>query len=153
MFTLTISLPNESWCSNLLRNVRWRKGNVVCPRCHSYDTKKDGQYRFYQKYFCKQCERWFNDKTGCISLFTYTVEKMVPDIVSVLCTVAWLFNKRDIIWGSSTISKMLQVYQNCYGKVIIVTVALSTTKLGVLQSVMNSTSKQAWRVDYIMMRL
>lgn len=24
----------------------------------------DGQYRCYQKYFCKRCKRWFNDKTG-----------------------------------------------------------------------------------------
>ena len=44
----------------------------ICPRCHSYDIKKDGQYRSYQKYFCKHCERWFNDKTGTIFHYSHT---------------------------------------------------------------------------------
>ena len=72
MFTLTVSLPDESWCSNLLRSVIWDKGRVECPRCHSYDIKKDGQYRCYQKYFCKHCERWFNDKTGTTFHYSHT---------------------------------------------------------------------------------
>jgi transposase-like protein len=72
VFTLTISLPDESWCSDLLRNVRWNKGRVECPRCHCYDIKKDGQYRSYQKYFCKQCKRWFNDKTGTVFHYSHT---------------------------------------------------------------------------------
>lgn len=72
MFTLTVSLPDESWCTSLLRNVRWDKGRVECPRCHSYDIKKDGRYRSYQKYFCKHCERWFNDKTGTIFHYSHT---------------------------------------------------------------------------------
>lgn len=72
MFTLTVSLPDESWCTSLLRNVRWDKGRVECPRCHSYDIKKDGRYRCYQKYFCKQCERWFNDKTGTTFHYSHT---------------------------------------------------------------------------------
>ncbi|HSL14615.1 MAG TPA: hypothetical protein VK882_10205 [Nitrososphaeraceae archaeon] len=65
MFTLTTSLPDESWCSSLLRKVQWNSC-VICPRCESYNIKKDGHYRSYQKYFCKQCERWFNDKTGTV---------------------------------------------------------------------------------------
>ena len=72
MFTLTISLPDESWCSNLLRSVIWDKDRLECPRCHSYDIKKDGQYRSYQKYFCKHCERWFDDKTGTIFHYSHT---------------------------------------------------------------------------------
>jgi transposase-like protein len=73
VFTLTVSLPDESWCTSLLRNVRWDKGRVECPHCHSYDTKKDGRYRsYYQKYFCKQCERWFNDKTDTIFHYSHT---------------------------------------------------------------------------------
>ncbi|MDN5847430.1 MAG: hypothetical protein L0H53_14290 [Candidatus Nitrosocosmicus sp.] len=41
VFTLTTSsLPDESWCSNLPRNVRWDKGRVECPRCESYNIKK-----------------------------------------------------------------------------------------------------------------
>lgn len=73
MFTLTVSLPDESWCTGLLRNVRWDKGRVECPRCNSYNIKKDGRYRsYYQKYFCKQCERWFNDKTGTTFHYSHT---------------------------------------------------------------------------------
>ncbi|CAN5892048.1 IS1595-like element ISH4 family transposase [soil metagenome] len=57
----------------MLRNVRWKKGRVECPRCHCYDIKKDGQYRsYYQKYLCKQCKRWFNDKTGSVFHYSHT---------------------------------------------------------------------------------
>lgn len=45
---------------------------MECPRCHCYDIKKDCQYRCYQKYFCKQCKRWFNDKTGTIFHYSHT---------------------------------------------------------------------------------
>jgi transposase-like protein len=71
VFTLTVSLPDESWCTSLLRNVRWDKGRVECPRCNSYNIKKDGQYRSYQKYLCKQCKRWFNDKTGTVFHYSH----------------------------------------------------------------------------------
>lgn len=72
MFTLTISLPDESWCACLLRKTRWNDDCIVCPRCQSYHIKKDGQYRSYQKYFCKQCKRWFNDKTGTVFHYSHT---------------------------------------------------------------------------------
>ena len=72
MFTLSVLLPNESWCSNLLRDIRWNKGRVECPRCYCYDIKKDGLYRCYQKYFCKQCKRWFNDKTDTTIHYSHT---------------------------------------------------------------------------------
>ena len=72
MFTLTISLPDESWCAGLLRKTRWNDDCIVCPRCQSYHIKKDGQYRSYQKYFCKQCRRWFNDKTDTVFHYSHT---------------------------------------------------------------------------------
>ena len=75
MFTLTTSLPDESWCSSLLRKVQWNSC-VICPRCESYNIKKDGHYRSYQKYFCKQCERWFNDKTGTVFHYSHTPLKV-----------------------------------------------------------------------------
>ena len=75
MFTLTTSLPDEGWCTCLLRNVRWND-YVICPRCQSYKIKKDGHYRSYQKYFCKQCERWFNDKTSTIFHYSHTPLKV-----------------------------------------------------------------------------
>ncbi|MGE5633942.1 MAG: transposase [Deltaproteobacteria bacterium] len=39
MFTLTTTLPNESWCTSLLRKMRWNDC-VICPRCQSYNIKK-----------------------------------------------------------------------------------------------------------------
>ncbi|MDN5846057.1 MAG: hypothetical protein L0H53_07260 [Candidatus Nitrosocosmicus sp.] len=48
------------------------KDNIICPRCQSYRIKKDCQYHSYQKYFCKQCKRWFNDKTGTVFHYSHT---------------------------------------------------------------------------------
>jgi len=73
VFTLAVSLPDESWCTSLLRKTRWKDCcYITCPRCESYNIKKDGHYRSYQKYFCKQCERWFNDKTGSAFHYSHT---------------------------------------------------------------------------------
>jgi len=44
---------------------RWRDG-VDCPRCRSDRTIRHGSYREFQRYFCKDCARTFNDKTGTI---------------------------------------------------------------------------------------
>jgi transposase-like protein len=71
MFTLSESLPDEGWCAKVLRNVRWNSF-AVCPHCNSLQVKKDGYYRSYQKYFCKECKRWFNDKTGTIFHYSHT---------------------------------------------------------------------------------
>ena len=76
MFTLTTSLPDESWCTSVLREVRWKKNSVICPRCQSYNIKKDGLYRSYQKYFCKHCKREFNDKTGTVFHYSHTPLKI-----------------------------------------------------------------------------
>lgn len=70
MFTLTTALPNEKWCTELLGKARW-SGHVACPYCNSDSVKKDGLYRAYQKYRCKCCRKWFNDKT-CSTVFHYS---------------------------------------------------------------------------------
>ena len=75
MFTLTTSLPDESWCTSLLRKIRWND-YVICPRCQSNNIKKDGHYRSYQKYFCKHCKRSFNDKTGTVFHYSHTPLKV-----------------------------------------------------------------------------
>lgn len=75
MFTLTTSLPDESWCTSLLRKVRW-KDHILCPHCNSNNVKKDGHYRSYQKYFCKKCLRWFSDKTGTVFHYSHTPLKV-----------------------------------------------------------------------------
>ncbi|MDR4491165.1 MAG: hypothetical protein R2685_09735 [Candidatus Nitrosocosmicus sp.] len=56
----------------MLRKVRGIDDCVICPRCNSRDIKKDGECRSYQKYLCKQCKRWFNDKTGTIFHYSHT---------------------------------------------------------------------------------
>jgi transposase-like protein len=60
---------DESAAAGLLRQARWADG-VECPRCRSDRTVKNGSYRAYQRYLCKDCERTFNDKTGII--FAYS---------------------------------------------------------------------------------
>ena len=56
---------SESAAADLLQQVRWRNG-VECPRCRSDYTVRNGSYRVYQRYLCKNCGRSFNDKTGTI---------------------------------------------------------------------------------------
>jgi transposase-like protein len=35
-------------------------------RCRSDQTVKNGSYRVFQRYLCKDCDRTFNEKTGTI---------------------------------------------------------------------------------------
>ena len=56
---------SESVAADLLQQVRWRNG-VECPRCQSDRTVRHGSYREFQRYFCKRCDRSFNDKTGTV---------------------------------------------------------------------------------------
>jgi transposase-like protein len=72
MFTLVTFLPFESYCASVLRKARWNGCRTVCPRCRSDNTKRDGHYRSYQKYFCKSCRRSFNDKTGTLFHYSHT---------------------------------------------------------------------------------
>lgn len=76
MFTLSTSLPDECWCARVLRNTRWKDSIITCPHCNSKNVKKEGHYRSYQKYFCKECIRWFNDKTGTIFHYSHTPLKI-----------------------------------------------------------------------------
>jgi len=56
---------SEAVAANLLQQVRWCDG-VTCPRCRSDRTVRNGSYREFQRYLCKNCDRTFNDKTGTI---------------------------------------------------------------------------------------
>ncbi|WP_251328517.1 IS1595 family transposase [Haloplanus pelagicus] len=56
-------LNSEASAANLLQQVRWRDG-LYCPRCRSESVIKHGSYREYQRYFCKDCDRTFNTRTG-----------------------------------------------------------------------------------------
>ena len=59
------AFSSESVAADLLQQVRWNDG-VYCPRCRSDLTVKNGSYREFQRYLCKDCGRAFNDKTGTI---------------------------------------------------------------------------------------
>jgi transposase-like protein len=73
VFTSILSFPDEKECAYILRILRWSKScSVVCPYCYSSNIKKDGHYRYYQKYKCKSCTRWLNDKTGTIFHYSHT---------------------------------------------------------------------------------
>ena len=58
VFTLTTSLPDESWCTSVIREVRCNVVSVICPRCQSYNIKNDSHYSSYQSSFatCKRVQ-------------------------------------------------------------------------------------------------
>ena len=60
-----VRFVSESAAANLLQQVHWHD-DVYCPRCCSDLTVRNGSYRVYQRYLCKNCGRTFNDKTGTI---------------------------------------------------------------------------------------
>lgn len=88
MFTLLSCVPDERWCANLLRTIRWRSNSITCPYCHYENIKKDGRYRAYQKYYCKLCKKWFNDKTGTIFHYSHASLK-IWFLVMYLFFVLW----------------------------------------------------------------
>lgn len=108
MFSLVKFPPLESYCASVLRKVRWNDSRAACPRCHSDNTKKDGHYRSYQKYFCKSCLRSFNDKTG--TLFHYSRTPLSRWFIAIyLFFVLWI--------GCSIRETSIQVeipYYRCY---------------------------------------
>ena len=127
MFTLTTSLPDENWCTSLLRKIRWND-YVICPRCQSNNIKKDGLYRSYQKYFCKQCKRGFNDKTSTVFHYSHTPLK-------IWFLVMYLY---FVLWPGCSIREIsLEVvvpYPRCYRFIRTVmeklSSSLSSAKLG-----------------------
>jgi transposase len=56
---------SERRAVNLFELVRWRDG-VYCPRCRDESAIRYGSYRVFQRYFCKDCDRTFNDQTGTV---------------------------------------------------------------------------------------
>ncbi len=73
-------LVSESAAANLLQQVRWRDG-VECPRCRSDLKVRNGGYREYQRYLCKNCGRTFNDKTGTIFAHSKLSLKSNPSVM------------------------------------------------------------------------
>src|SRR5687767_3092333 len=97
MFTLTTSLPNESWCTNLLRKIRWND-YVLCPRCQSNNIKKrmvsiDPTKSTFASIVK---DRSMKKQVLYFIIHTYTIEDIVFGNVSILCTLASMFNKTGI---------------------------------------------------------
>ena len=121
-------LTVEKRSGNSKKSVRRNQSvELACPRCESYNMKKDGHYRSYQKFFCKQCKRQFNDKTGTVFHYSHTpLKKWFLAIY--LYFVLWPgCSTREISLELVvyTISKMLQIYQNSYGKSTVFIVIIS----------------------------
>ena len=109
MFTLTTSLPDENWCTSLLRKIRWND-YVICPRCQSNNIKKRMVFTDRTKsiFASNVKEDSMTKQVLYFIIHTYTIEGLVSGNVSILYTLAWMFNKRDIAWGSCT------PYPRCY---------------------------------------
>jgi len=57
-------MPSDVECARALREVRWALG-LLCLYCGSSRVIRRGwRKRLYQRYRCKDCGRWFNDRTG-----------------------------------------------------------------------------------------
>jgi transposase-like protein len=53
-------------CAEALRRVRWASG-VRCVYCGSRSVVGRGWRKgLYRRYYCKDCGRWFNDRTGTV---------------------------------------------------------------------------------------
>ena len=60
-------MPDEEECIRTLREMRWGSDGVVrCPKCSSKNVNKDGVRGIYQMYWCKDCDSYFNDRSGTI---------------------------------------------------------------------------------------
>ena len=55
-------MPTEEECAEALREARWPLG-LTCPHCDSKAVNKRGPRGHTQRYHCKDCGKWFNDKT------------------------------------------------------------------------------------------
>lgn len=54
-------------CVELLREIRWPDGTVICPRCNSADINHFSKYKeHYNRWKCNNCKKTFNEKTETI---------------------------------------------------------------------------------------
>ena len=61
--TIESFMPTDKECAEKLREDRWNLG-LVCVHCGSREVNKRGTRGYTQRYNCKNCGKWFNDKTG-----------------------------------------------------------------------------------------
>jgi transposase-like protein len=64
--TIWSFMSSDAECAEVLRGVRWAAG-LQCLYCGSSRVVRRGwRKRLYQRYRCKDCRRWFNDKSGTV---------------------------------------------------------------------------------------
>lgn len=64
--TIQSFMPPDAECAGVLREVRWAVG-LQCLYCGSSRVVRRGwRKRLYQRYRCKDCGRWFNDRSGTV---------------------------------------------------------------------------------------
>jgi len=63
VLTVRSFMPSDGECAEALREVRWAAG-LICLFCGSGRVVRRGWRKgLYQRYCCKDCGRWFNDRT------------------------------------------------------------------------------------------
>jgi len=101
-------LLDEERCVELLRDIRWPDGTIVCPRCDSSNTKYFSKYKeHYNRWKCNNCERTFNEKTE--SIFA---ETKLP-ITKWFYAIALMRNKSS----NSNLANELHVDQNTASRI------------------------------------
>lgn len=63
------NLIDDAKCYEIVRELRWPNKTVLCPHCDSENIIKYGHHNTdieRQKYFCKDCNRFFDDLTQTI---------------------------------------------------------------------------------------
>ena len=63
------NLIDDAKCYETVRKLRWPDKIVLCPHCGSDNNIKHGHHNTdteRQKYFCKDCNRYFDDLTNTI---------------------------------------------------------------------------------------
>jgi len=59
---LMISSPRDDTISMLVPSNA--KRSTCCPNCNGNDIRANGKYKEVQRYYCKECKKYFRDTTG-----------------------------------------------------------------------------------------
>ncbi len=59
--------------------IHKERGEILCPKCHSKNIKKNGKYKDRQLYKCKDCNKKFNELTGTPFHHTRLIYKQIVE--------------------------------------------------------------------------
>ena len=63
---LSLISPSDSSSTILLEESKQRQ-STCCPHCNSENIRANGKQKEIQRYYCKECKRYFSDTTGKVS--------------------------------------------------------------------------------------